>query len=82
MINGNDRRNSTQDLGLEAASDCLHETVTKLHQPRIQMTLAKGGGGFIQIFTHNLLHHFIRIPTHNLPLSHTLLTWQIITEGG
>ena len=32
MINGNDQRNSTQDLGLEAAGDCLHETVTKLHQ--------------------------------------------------
>ena len=37
------------------------------------MTLAKGGGGFIQIFTHNLLHHFIRIPTiQNSPLSHPL----------
>ena len=36
MINGNDRRNSTQDLGLVGAapvsSDCLHETVTKLDQ--------------------------------------------------
>ena len=48
---------------------------------RIQMTLAKGGGGFIQIFTHNLLHHFIRIPTHNLPLSHSVLPRQIIRVG-
>ena len=32
MINGNDRRNSIQDLGLGGASDCLYETVTKLHQ--------------------------------------------------
>lgn len=83
MINGNDRRNSTQDLGVGAllvSSDCLHETVTKLDQDT-GVTLAKGGGGFIQIFTHNLLHNFIRIPTDDLPLSHTLLTWQIIIGG-
>ena len=79
MINGNDRQNSTQDLGLEApVSACMRLWLSYI---RIQMTLAKGGGGFIQIFTHNLLHHFIRIPTHNLPLSHSLLPRQIIMVG-
>ena len=79
MIYGNDRRNSTQDLGLEApVSACMRLWLSYI---RIQMTLAKGGGGFIQIFTHNLLHHFIRIPTHNLPLSHSVLTRQIIRVG-
>ena len=59
------------------------ETVTK--RISIPMTLPlpwPRTGGFIQIFTHNPLpHNFIRIPTHNSPLSHTLETWQIIIEG-
>ena len=70
------------DVSGDGDQDDHDETVTK--RISIPMTLPlprPRTGGFIQIFTHNPLpHNFIRIPTHNSPLSHTLLTWQIIIE--
>ena len=65
-----DHHNDNDD---ECDQDDHDETVTK--RISIPMTLPlpwPRTGGFIQIFTHNLLpHNFIRIPTHNSPLSHT-----------